>query len=179
LPRPVLDGYGKPDGALIKVNYDIEGAAVGYEWFDRRHLEPLFPFGYGLSYTRFTSSDFSAHANPTGIAVQFQVRNVGARAGGYVAQVYVAGPVSAHWSAPQRLGAYEKVELRPGGSTQVRLQIDPRLLAMHAKGGDGWTISAGEYRVILAENEATPIAAVSVRLPEQRLPESRSLDPRR
>jgi beta-glucosidase len=179
LPRPVLDGYGKPDGALIKVNYDIEGAAVGYEWFDRRHLEPLFPFGYGLSYTRFTSSDFSAHAGPTGIAVQFQVRNVGTRAGGYVAQVYVAGPVSAHWSAPQRLGAYEKVELRPGESTRVRLQIDPRLLAMHAKGGDGWTISAGEYRVILAENEATPIAAVSVSLPEQRLPEMRSIDQRR
>lgn len=179
LPRPVLDGYGNPDGALIKVNYDIEGAAVGYKWFDRRHLEPLFPFGYGLSYTRFTSSDFSAHANARGIAVQFQVRNVGASAGAYVAQVYVAGPASAHWSAPQRLGAYDKVALRAGESRQVSLQVDPRLLAVHAKEGDGWTISAGEYRVILAQDEATPIAAVSVHLTAQRLPEMGSIESRR
>lgn len=54
LPRPVLDGYGKPDGegSAIKVHYDIEGAAVGYKRFDRRHLKPLFPFGYGLSCER-------------------------------------------------------------------------------------------------------------------------------
>ncbi len=179
LPRPVLDGYGKPEGAVIEVNYDIEGAAAGYKWFDRRHLDPLFPFGYGLSYTRFTSSDFSAHANARGIAVQFQVRNVGASAGAYVAQVYVAGPASAHWSAPQRLGAYDKVALRAGESRQVSLQVDPRLLAVHAKEGDGWTISAGEYRVILAQDEATPIAAVSVHLTAQRLTEMGSIESRR
>lgn len=173
LPRPVLDGDGKPDGrdGPVAVNYGIEGAAVGYKWFDRRHLEPLFPFGFGLSYTRFTSSDISAHASAGGIAVQFQVRNVGAYAGAYVAQVYVSGPTLAHWPASRRLGAFEKLELRPGESRQVRLQVDPRLLAVHAKGGDGWTISAGEYRVVLAQDEATPVAAVSVRLPAQRLPE--------
>lgn len=178
LPRLVLDGYGKPDreGAAIKVNYNVEGAAVGYKWFDRQHLEPLFPFGYGLSYTRFTSSDLSAHADARGIAVQFQVRNVGARAGGYVAQIYVAGPASAHWPAPRRLGAFEKVELRPGEGRQVRLQIDPRLLAVHVEEGNGWTISAGQYRVILAQDEATPITAVSVHLPAQRLPEIPSIE---
>ena len=173
LPRPVLDGYGKPggEGAGIKVNYNIEGAAVGYKWFDSRHLDPLFPFGYGLSYTRFTSSDLGAQADASGITVHFQVRNVGARAGGYVAQIYVAGPVSAHWSAPRRLGAFEKLELHPGESAQVKLRVDLRLLAMHAKKGNGWTISAGEYRVILAQDEATPIAEASVRLAAQRLPE--------
>lgn len=139
--------------------------------FDQRHLEPLFPFGYGLSYTRFEPADLNAHADASGIAVQFRVRNLGARAGAYVGQIYVSGPTAAHWSAPRRLGAFEKVELRPGESAQVRLRIDPRLLAMHAKNGDEWTISAGEYHVILAQDEATPIAEVSVRLPTQRLPE--------
>jgi beta-glucosidase len=153
------------------VNYDIEGAAVGYKWFDHRQLAPLFPFGYGLSYTRFTTSDLRAQAIASGIAAQFQVRNVGTRAGGYVAQVYVAGPSSAHWSAPRRLGAFEKVQLQPGQIVQVTLRIDPRLLAMHAKEGDGWTISAGEYRVILAQDEAKPLSEVSVHLPAQRLPE--------
>lgn len=173
LPRPVLDGDGKPDGegGAVKVNYGVEGAAVGYKWFDRRHLEPLFPFGYGLSYTRFTASDLSVRANASGIAVQFQVRNIGPSAGAYVAQVYVSGPKSAHWPAPRRLAAFAKVEMRSGESRAVRLQVDPRLLAMHAKEGDGWTISAGDYRVILAQDEATPVTAVSVRIPAQRLPE--------
>jgi len=173
LPRAVLDGYGKPgrEAAAVEVNYNIEGAAVGYKWFDRRHFTPLFPFGYGLSYTRFASSDLSAHADARGIAVHFQVRNVGARAGAYVAQIYVGGPTSAQWPAPRRLGAFEKVDLRPGEARQVSLQVDPRLLAVHAKRGDGWKISAGEYRVILARDEATPIAAVSVQLQAQRLPE--------
>lgn len=173
LPRPVLDGYGKPDGegSAIKVSYDIEGAAVGYKWFDRRHLRPLFPFGYGLSYTRFKCSNLNAHADARGIAVRFEVRNVGTRPGGYVAQIYVAGPASAHWFAPRRLGAFQKVHLQPGESLQMRLQIDPRLLALPARKGGGWTIGAGEYRVILARDETTPVAQVLVRLPAQRLPE--------
>jgi beta-glucosidase len=173
LPRPVLDGYGEPggDGKAIEVNYNIEGAAVGYKWFDVRHLRPLFPFGYGLSYTRFTCSGLVAHPDAGGIAVQLRVRNVGARPGAYVTQIYVAGPKSAHWSAPQRLAAFKKVELGPGESARVRLQIDPRLLAMHARRGDGWTISAGEYRITVAQDEAAPIDAVSVRMPAERLPE--------
>jgi beta-glucosidase len=173
LPRPVLDGYGKPQvaGHHIQVNYDIEGAAVGYQWFDARHLAPLFPFGYGLSYTRFKCFGIAARADAGGIAVRFQVRNVGARAGAYVAEVYVAAPKAAHWASPRRLGAFQKVYLRPGESAQVRLRIDPRLLAVHVKHGDGWTIGAGRYRVILARDEATPIDAVSVRLSQRRLPE--------
>jgi beta-glucosidase len=173
LPRPALDGYGNSgrQDRAIHVNYDIEGAAVGYKWFDRRHLEPLFPFGYGLSYTRFTCCGLTAKAHAGGIAVRVRVRNAGARPGAYVVQIYVAGPKSAQWSAPKRLGAFKKVQLRPGESARVSLQIDSRLLATHAKQGNGWTISAGEYSVIVAQDEATPIATVSVRVPAARLPE--------
>ena len=53
LPRPRLDGFPEQRNARISVDYRIEGAAVGYKWFDRRRLEPLFPFGHGLSYSRF------------------------------------------------------------------------------------------------------------------------------
>ncbi len=173
LPRPVLGGHGEPrhPGGPVEVNYDIEGAAVGYKWFDREDLRPLYPFGYGLSYTRFACSGLTAHAQAAGVAVQFRIRNVGKRAGSYVAEVYVAGPGSAQWAAPERLGAFRRVELRPGESTQVRLRIDPRLLAMPVPHGDGWTITAGDYRIVLARDAASPIDAVSVRLPRERLPE--------
>jgi beta-glucosidase len=173
LPRPILDGYGKPHvpGQHILVNYDIEGAAVGYKWFDDRHFKPLFPFGFGLAYTRFALSGLRARPEGAGIVVQFDIRNVGSRAGAYVAQIYVDGPRSAHWDAPRRLGAFKRVQLRPGEGTQVRLRIDPRLLAVHARRGDGWRISAGEYRVVLAQDEATPLETVAVRLTRQRVPE--------
>lgn len=173
LPRPVLDGYGKPrdDGQRVEVNYNIEGAAVGYKWFDRRHLKPLFPFGYGLSYTRFRCSGLVAHEDAGRLTVQFEVRNVGDRAGSYVAQVYVAGPKSAHWPAPERLGAFRKVQLQPGESTRVSLEVDPRLLAMHVARGVGWKITAGNYRVTLAQDSRTPLDTVSVRIAAERLPE--------
>jgi beta-glucosidase len=95
LPRPVLDGDpSKPDDGF-PVDYTIEGAAVGYKWFDKKGHAPLFAFGHGLSYTSFAYDNLKAEAKDGALTVSFDVRNTGKRAGKAVPQVYVspkAGP---------------------------------------------------------------------------------------
>jgi len=138
LPRLVVEG-----GA--SVDYDIEGAAVGYKWFDRQKLDPLFPFGYGLAYTRFAYSDLKVRAGPR-VTVSFVVRNVGARAGMDTPQLYLDMP-TADGEAPRRLAGFDKVSLKPGERTTVTMTVDPRLFAMFDVVGNHWHIAAGRYTV--------------------------------
>jgi beta-glucosidase len=166
LPRPVLDGYPESPHARFDVDYTIEGAAVGYKWYDLKGLNPLFAFGYGLGYGQFTASDLTATVEGQNITVHFSVKNTGARAGQYVAQLYVSPvhSVSAAWEAPKRLCGFKKVSLQAGASTQVSLNVDPRLLAVFDEGAHRWSIAAGEYDIILATDARTPVAHASVRL---------------
>ena len=132
LPRPHLDGFPEQRNARITVDYTIEGAAVGYKWFDRKRIEPLFPFGHGLSYSSFKLSSLSANVGDKQVSVRFAVTNTGDRAGGYVAQVYVSpmgGAAAAEWESPQRLGGFQKVTLKPG-----RRRREPDCRAAHVGG---------------------------------------------
>jgi len=159
LPRPVLDGYPEVKDARITVNY-TEGAAVGYKWFDLKGHKPLFPFGFGLSYTEFSLGDLKAEVKNGLVNASFSVKNTGAVAGKDVAQVYVA-PVSAKWESPKRLGGFQKVDLKPGASTKASVTVDPRLLGMYDGASKTWKIAEGDYKVILAA-DATDTKATSV-----------------
>jgi beta-glucosidase len=173
LPRPHLDGQGHSgdhaDGEPFTIDYDIEGAAVGYKWFDRQGLEPLFPFGYGLSYTRFEYSDLRAQATNGRLDVSFRVRNVGDRPGQAVPQVYVSRP-DGGWEAPKRLAGWSKQALRPGESRRVYLEVDPRLLATWDEGGRNWKVARGRLDVLLGASSRDIVARASVVTPAQRLP---------
>jgi beta-glucosidase len=169
LPRPELDGAGLPDRQAFDVHYS-EGAAVGYKWFDARNLAPLFPFGFGLSYTRFDYSDLSTALGANGdLVVRFRVRNAGARAGADVAQVYVS-PVAGGWEAPKRLGGWKKVAPAPGAEIEVAVPIDPRLLATYDSANRAWRIAPGRYRVLLGASSRDIRASLVVDLPERTLP---------
>jgi len=167
LPRAIVDGSLKKPEERFEVNY-FEGAAVGYKWFELKNHQPLFPFGFGLSYTDFAYSDLKADIKNGQLSVSFSVKNTGALAGKDVAQVYVA-PKSAKWEAPKRLGAFQKVDLKPGESTNVTLSVDPRLLAMYQSKDKTWKIAKGEYEVILAKSTAEPQTSVRVKLPARTL----------
>lgn len=167
LPRAIVDGSLKKPEERFEVNY-FEGAAVGYKWFELKNHQPLFPFGFGLSYTDFAYSDLKATVKNGQLSVSFSVKNTGALTGKDVAQVYVA-PKSAKWEAPKRLGAFQKVDLKPGESTNVTVSVDPRLLAMYQSKDKTWKIAKGEYEVILAESTAEPQASVKVKLPARTL----------
>lgn len=138
----------------------VEGADVGYRWYDRKRMTPLFPFGHGLTYTSF------AYRNPvvTGgrtLSVTFDVVNTGARAGADVPQMYVAKEAG---GAPMRLAAFTRVTLKPGETRRVTMTAEPRIVADYDVKLPGWRIDAGRYRVALGRNAAdrTMVSAATV-----------------
>jgi len=171
LPRPKLDGDPKKPEEMFDVNYDIEGAAVGYKWYDLKKIEPLFPFGHGLSYTKFAYSNLTASAAGDSLTVSFDIKNVGGRPGKDVPQVYVS-PKAGGWEAPKRLAAFQKVTLAPGATRRVTLQVDPRLLATWDEKARAWSIAAGQYDVALGASSRALAVTVPVTLTAQTLPVS-------
>jgi len=145
-----------------------EGATVGYKWFDAHKQQPLFPFGFGLSYTQFVFSDLQARLDGQELVVSFSVKNSGKRDGAAVPQVYVS-PVAGGWEAPKRLAGWKKVVLKPGAAAKVELRVDPRLLAVFDDAGNGWKISAGNYQVMLGASAADLELETSVQLPARSL----------
>jgi beta-glucosidase len=170
-PRPQIAGLGLPEKQPFSVTLS-EGAAVGYKWLDKNGTKPLFPFGHGLSYTRFQEDGLSAKLVGEDLSVGFRLRNVGRRAGATVGQVYLS-PVAGGWEAPKRLGGYAKAMLAPGAAQAVSLTVDPRLLATWDEARHGWHVAAGRYRVTLATSAADPGTATEVTLPERWLPAGR------
>lgn len=152
LPRPELPGSqtvepdflgkGKPDQTL-DIDYNIEGADVGYRWFARQRLVPLFPFGFGLSYTSFTYGPLSVSGGRRPIA-RFTIENTGKRGGTDVGQVYLVGtPVG----ATLRLAGFVRTELKPGERREMEVELDPRILATWKD--DRWQLPGGSYRFAL------------------------------
>ena len=169
LPRPVLDGDPKKPDESFPVDYTIEGAAVGYKWFDKRGHAPLFAFGHGLSYTSFAYENLKTESKGGALTVSFDVRNTGKRAGKAVPQVYVS-PKAGGWEAPQRLAGFSKVELAPGATTKVTLVVDPRLLAVWDEKTHGWSVAAGDYTVTLGASSRDTAAKADVAVAARSLP---------
>jgi beta-glucosidase len=168
LPRPVRPGMNS-EMDQFNLPYS-EGAAVGYKWVDKNNLQPLFPFGHGLSYTNFDYGPISAAPSPTGgIRVQFTLRNGGNRPGMAVGQVY-ASPEHGGWEAPRRLAGFAKVELAPGAVRTVSLEIDPRLLATFDQGARAWHIAPGTYTVSLGASSRDLRSNTRVTVPALSLP---------
>ena len=128
-----------------------EGVFVGYRHFDSKNLEPLFPFGFGLSYTTFEYRNLkvapSAHTMDPKISVEFEVVNTGSRPGAEIAQLYV-GEVNPSLPRPvKELKAFEKVWLNPGASTKVSLSLDKNAFAYYDVGARGWKVNPGKFVV--------------------------------
>ena len=164
LPHPRLDGAGLPKDTRFLIDYDIEGAAVGYKWFEKMQRKPLFAFGHGLSFTSFTYSALAAVAKDGSIAVTFNTANSGKRDGKAVPQLYVSR-AGGGWESPQRLGGWDKVALKAGAKRASSVVIDPRTLAMFDPKANKWKIAAGDYIVTLANASDAPVTRVTVRLP--------------
>ncbi|WP_343617345.1 beta-glucosidase [Novosphingobium sp.] len=133
--------------ASFPIDY-TEGADVGYRWYEKTHAAPLFPFGHGLSYTRFAYR-IPVVTGGAKLSISFDVVNTGRVAGSDVPQVYVAREGS---SAPMRLAAFRRVTLKPGEATRVTLVAEPRILADYDTALPGWRVAGGRYRVALAHD---------------------------
>ncbi len=160
-------GRGGSYGPIFIADYD-EGAAVGYKWFARQGLEPLFPFGFGLSYTSFDMLGLAAAADGTTMTASLVVRNIGDRAGFAVPQVYVSR--SGDDSFPTRLVGWSKVDLHPGEERRISVTADPRLLARFDVRRNRWRIEPGRYRVSAGFDAAHPAQSADVAVGPATLP---------
>lgn len=125
-----------------------EGVHLGYRWYDKAGVAPLFPFGHGLSYTTFAYDGLSVRAEHGGLSVAFTVRNTGRRTGTTVAQVYVGrSPRLRLDQAERALAGYRRLELPPGGARRVTVTLPARTLSSWDPARHGWVLGTGRRRV--------------------------------
>jgi beta-glucosidase len=135
-----------------------EGIFLGYRNFDRSPVKPLFPFGYGLSYTHFEYSDLKIAAAPAGgqalASVSFKIKNTGEREGAEVAELYVGDSHSSVPRPAKELKGFAKLNLRPGESKQVTLSLDRRAFSYFDIAKHGWHAEPGEFVILVGSSSA-------------------------
>jgi beta-glucosidase len=131
------------------VSYD-EGLDVGYRWYDATGQQPLFPFGYGLSYENFAVSGVHASYDPAdGVAtVAARVTNTSSRPGPAPLELYLVAPPAAH-EPPKQLKGYATVNLAPGQSRLVLFCLRPGDLAYYNQSSNKFTVAPGSYTVLV------------------------------
>jgi beta-glucosidase len=154
-PKSIADG---PTASAMRwpgvggaVRYD-EGLKVGYRWYDAKNIAPLFPFGYGQSYTSFEMSGLTVKPRPGGaVDVTATVKNVGARAGAQVVQAYVEMPAIVR-EPPRRLVGFAKVRLNPGAQTTVHLLVTQQSLSFWDVTRHRWVKPRGTYTIRVGDS---------------------------
>ena len=128
---------------------------VGYRHFERAGIEPLFPFGHGLSYTSFDWKDASVTADGEGgWNVSLTVENSGSRQGAEVVQLYVAAPGRAVPRPPKELKSFARVELAPGETSRVTMNLPAKALRYWSEEEDSWATESGEHLLMLGASSS-------------------------
>jgi beta-glucosidase len=131
-----------------------EGLNVGYRYDDATGQTPLFPFGFGLSYTTFAFSNLRVHAGKDGhVEITAQVTDTGSRAGTEVAQLYVGDPASIR-EPPRQLRGFQQVTLRPGETETVRFTLTGSAVAYWDTARSAWAVAPGTYQVYVGDSSA-------------------------
>lgn len=172
-PKRIEDNpaYLNYPGENGKVYYG-EGLFVGYRYYDKKRIEPLFPFGYGLSYTTFAYSNLTLNAPtfaaPEAIRVSVDVTNTGARPGQEVVQLYVRD-VEARLARPEKeLKGFAKIHLQPGETRAVTFTLDLRSLAYYDPAEQGWIAEQGTFEVLIGASAADIRLTAAFELTETR-----------
>jgi beta-glucosidase len=151
-PAHALNAYPGTNGTVTYT----EGLLVGYRWFDTKKLEPLFPFGHGLSYTTFKYSKLKLVKGTDGnaplVTVQFDVANTGKHEGAEVAQLYVQDIHSSLARPLKELKGFEKVALKPGEKRTVSIPLDQSALAYYNPDKQGWVAEAGDFKLLVGSS---------------------------
>ncbi|HEY5042629.1 MAG TPA: glycoside hydrolase family 3 C-terminal domain-containing protein [Verrucomicrobiae bacterium] len=148
-PAHALNAYPGTNG----VETYVEGLLVGYRWFDTKQIEPLFPFGYGLSYTTFKYSELKLVPNKDAehpvVTIEFTLANTGKREGAEVAQVYVQ-PLHPGVTRPlKELKSFVKVSLKPGEKQKVSIRLEQSAFAFYDPDKNGWVSEKGDYKILV------------------------------
>src|SRR5262249_29093264 len=154
-----------------------EGIFVGYRGYERSRKKPLFPFGYGLSYTSFTYGNLSVTPAVTkggtssvwSALVSFDVTNSGTREGADVAQVYVSDDHSAVERPAKELKGFVKIKLKAGEKRRVEVTLDQRDLSYYDVNSKGWGATPGQFAVLVGSSSENIQLQGSLTLPEASL----------
>lgn len=153
-PRKIEDtpAYGHYPGENLHTEY-AEGIYVGYRHYDRGNIEPLFPFGHGLSYTKFEYGELKVTPDKVGpgrlVRVSLTVRNSGSRAGAEVVQLYLHAVAPSVDRPPQELKGFRRVMLAPGQTQAVSFSIDQRAMSFYSLKKQSWVAEAGGFEVLV------------------------------
>jgi beta-glucosidase len=129
-----------------------EGIFLGYRHYDRSSIKPLFPFGYGLSYTTFQYGNLQISRDPRDVRVSFTIKNTGHRQGAEIAQIYV-GDMHSHVPRPvKELKGFVKVDLKPGEEKSASVSLDRRSFAYYDTVGRRWRVEPGEFTISVASS---------------------------
>jgi beta-glucosidase len=138
-------------GDGMSVNYS-EGVNVGYRYYDAYKQTPLFPFGFGLSYTTFQYTDLVVERpGPQQATVKVKVTNSGAKEGAEVVQLYVGMPAAAE-EPPKQLKGFDKIRLKPGESKVVTMKLDKDSLSAWDAESHAWKLNPGSYSVMVGSS---------------------------
>lgn len=176
LPRPSLPGLGQrwqgPFGARVDLSkapgFDIphaEGSDVGYRWYARTGQTPLFPFGFGLSYTSFSYANLVVTGGET-LRITFEVANTGPCEGIDTPQVYLT---SRGGTSMLRLIGWSRLRLKPGERRTATITADPRLLADFDTARRGWRVPGGDYTVAVGRSAEDHVLSASASVSEIRI----------
>jgi beta-glucosidase len=156
-PRSEKDTPANTSAQYPGVNGTVhytERLEVGYRWYDAHNDNPLFPFGFGLSYTSFSFANLSVPSAPRAdgtIAVSVDVTNTGSRRGAEVVQVYVSAPASAG-EPPKQLKGFAKVSLDPGQTRRVTITLQDRAFSIWSTSANKWTPVPGVHTVLVGDS---------------------------
>lgn len=155
-----------------KVEYR-EGLFVGYRYYDKKQLKPLFPFGYGLSYTTFDYSDIAVDRSEITdedvLHVTVKVRNTGSRAGQEVVQLYVRDCASSVIRPEKELKGFEKVALAPGEEKEVAFRLDKRSFAYYDEDVRDWVVETGEFELMIGKSSQEMVLSKTVTVASTRV----------
>ncbi|HTT87681.1 MAG TPA: glycoside hydrolase family 3 C-terminal domain-containing protein, partial [Acidimicrobiales bacterium] len=139
-----------------RVRYS-EGVDVGYRWYDATGTTPLFPFGFGLSYTTFRYRDARVQVRARNgkpvVTATVRVTNTGRRAGADVAQLYLGQPQAAE-NPPRQLEAFRRVSLAPGTSETIGFTLRTGQLQYYDPASTTWRVASGDYRIWIGDSSA-------------------------
>ncbi len=146
-----------------KVEY-TEGLYVGYRWFDKKKIEPRFPFGFGLSYTTFDMKNLKVTPGADGTATAtVDVTNTGKVAGATVAQLYIRPPLDGSVDRPvQELKGFARVELKPGETQNVSMPLNKRSFAYWDTATHSWQVVPGNYEIAVGRSSRDILATATV-----------------
>ncbi len=134
------------DGSVDTTHFD-EGIFVGYRYWDQYRQDPLFAFGYGLSYTTFSTKGLGVTKEPGAVTMNVAVKNTGTRRGSEVVQVYLGFPAAAG-EPPRQLKGMQKVTLNPGEEQTVHVRLDGEAFQYWDEARNAWTTAPGGYQVM-------------------------------